>query len=105
MCWEDMHSTVGLPYLQRAWPGLASVCHLYGSGMQAEQCQAIIVQPVTHIHQGVKCLGPLSVQGLARKLNTAKPPMVGKMEYVMHARVPIIKLEHTSGLPPCMSVL
>lgn len=38
------------------------------------------------------------MQGLARKLNAAVPPMVGKMEWVMHARVPIIKLEHTSGM-------
>lgn len=38
------------------------------------------------------------MQGLARKLNAAKPSMVGKMEWVMHARVPIIKLEHTSGM-------
>lgn len=38
------------------------------------------------------------MQGLARKLNNAQPPMVGKMEWVMHARVPIIKLEHTSGM-------
>lgn len=49
--------------------------------------------------QGLNLALPECMQGLARKLNQATPPMVGKMEYVMHARVPIIKLEHISGRP------